>query len=226
MKNILIVAAHPDDEILGCGATVAKLKKESGCHIFSLILGEGATSRNDTRDALVKPKEVSQLSKQCLKANKLIGVEKVFKHDLPDQRFDSVDILDIVKIIEKCIKEVGPDTIFTHYENDINIDHKLTFLAVMAATRPMPTNLVKNVYSFEVLSSTEWSYPLSFSPNTFFDVTNYFDIKLQALKAYSSELRSFPHPRSLKGVRLNASNWGLKTGLGLVEAFACIRSFK
>ena len=134
--------------------------------------------------------------------------------------------MEIVKIIEKYKKKIEPGIIFTHYENDLNIDHKLTYQAVLTATRPLPNETVKEIYSFEVISSTEFNYPLYFSPDIFFDITNFIKVKQKAMAVYSSELRDYPHPRSLKGIEILSKCWGLKTGVKYAEAFKLIRSIK
>lgn len=224
-KTILIVAAHPDDEILGCAGTVARFVKE-GAKAYTLILGEGKTARDEMRDTSKWKKEIELLQKEVTKANKLIGVNEVYLHDFPDNRFDSVALLDVVKVVEKYKQKLKPDIIFTHYEHDCNVDHNVTYKAVMTATRPMKEECVQEIYSFEVLSSTEWRFPLSFSPNVFFDVTKTLSAKIKAMEAYTSELREFPHPRSLKGIELCAANWGMKVGCPYAEAFQLIRSVR
>lgn len=224
-KKILIIAAHPDDEVLGCFGTVAKLIKE-GYEAYTLILGEGKTSREDTRDIVNNTKELDILNNEVINANKIIGIKKVFIESLPDNRFDSVDLLDIVKIVSKVKEKIKPDIIFTHYEHDLNIDHQLTYKAVITATRPMSNELVKEIYSFEVLSSTEWNYPLSFSPDTFFDISDTLNLKIDAMKEYSSELCEYPHPRSLEGIELNAKYNGQRVGRKYIEAFKSVRVIK
>ncbi len=224
-KKTLIVAAHPDDEILGCGGTAARLANE-GQHVYTLILGEGITSRDNTRQRDKHETEITQLKKQIHDANSIIGVKETFVYDFPDNRFDTVPLLDIVKIIEEVKEKIKPHTIFTHYEKDLNIDHQITYHAVMTATRPQTGETVKDIYSFEVLSSTEWNFPLTFSPDCFFDITKTIDIKIKAMEIYTSELRDYPHPRSLKGIRLNAENWGMKTGMPCAEAFKTVRTLK
>jgi LmbE family N-acetylglucosaminyl deacetylase len=224
-KRILIIAAHPDDEILGCGGTAARLVNE-GHEVFTAILGEGVTSRDDSRDTGKREQDVTELKKHIHHANHLLGVKEVFTFDLPDNRFDSVDLLDVVKIVEKLKVQVKPEILFTHYEQDLNIDHRITFQAVQTATRPMVGETVKELYSFEVLSSTEWNYPLSFSPDCFFDISGTIETKVAAMAKYPGELREYPHPRSLKGIRLAAQLWGMKTGLGFAEAFKIIRILK
>ena len=220
-KKILIIAAHPDDEVLGCFGTVARLIKE-GYDAYTLILGEGKTSR----DINNKKEDIELLNHEIFNANKTIGIKKVFIESFPDNRFDSVDLLDIIKVISKVKEEVKPDIIFTHYENDLNIDHQLTYEAVITASRPMQDECVKEIYSFEILSSTEWNYPLSFSPDTFFDISDTINLKLNAMKEYNSELSQFPHPRSLDGIELSARYNGMRVGKEYVEAFKSIRVIK
>lgn len=224
-KNILVVAAHPDDEILGCGGTVKRLVDE-GYKAYTLILGEGITSRDDSRDRAKREKELSELKRHVDEANHLIGVEDTFLYEFPDNRFDTVPLIDIVKVIDKIKSELKPDIIFTHYKNDLNIDHQVTYKAVITATRPQLNESVKEIYSFEVLSSTEWNYPLSFSPDVFYDISSSIRLKMKAMETYESEVREYPHPRSLEGINLNAKNWGMKVGFGYAEAFKTVRVLK
>ena len=221
-KNILIVAAHPDDEILGSGGTVARLIKE-GYEAYTVILGEGITSRDGRKESL---EEIKELKKEASKANKILGVNEVYTYDFPDNSFDTVPLIDIVKTIEKIKNKIKPQIIFTHYEKDLNIDHRITYSAVLTAARPLPGESVKEIYSFEVLSSTEWNYPLTFFPDTFFDVTKTIELKIKAMEEYKSEIRSFPHPRSSKGIKLNASCHGMKVGIEYGEAFKTVRIIK
>jgi len=225
MEKILIIAAHPDDEVLGCGGTIARLSKE-GFEVYTLILGEGVTSRDDIRNREKREREIVKLKKQAQEVNKILGVRKVFFFDFPDNRFDTVSFLDVVKTIEKVKNEVKPDIIFTHYERDLNIDHQIAYKAVIIATRPLERETVKEIYSFEISSSTEWSYPLSFSPDIFFDISATIGIKLKALEKYKTELRAYPHPRSLEGIELIAKVWGMKVGLEYAEAFKVVRILK
>jgi len=225
MKNILIIVAHPDDEILGCGGTIARLNKE-GYKIITLILGEGISSRDDVRDVKKREKDILELKGEARKANAILGVKEIFFYDFPDNRFDTIPFLDIVKVIEEIKNNIKPEIIFTHYERDLNIDHQITYKAVITATRPMKVETVKEIYSFEILSSTGWNYPLSFSPNVFYDISETIDVKIRALKEYKTELREYPHPRSLEGIKLIAKNWGMKVGLECVEAFKIVRILK
>jgi len=225
MKKILVIAAHPDDEVLGCGGTITKLVKQ-GFETYIIILGEGVTSRDNVRDRRKRKGEISRLRQQANNANKILGVREVFFFDFPDNRFDTVPFLNIVKTIEKAKHELKPNVVFTHYEKDLNIDHQITYKAVITATRPVREETVKEVYSFEIPSSTEWSYPLSFSPDIFFEISETIDIKLKALKKYQTELRESSHPRSLEGVKLIAKLWGMKVGLNYAEAFKSVRIIK
>jgi LmbE family N-acetylglucosaminyl deacetylase len=223
MKNkLLIVAAHPDDEILGCGGTTARLIRE-GFEAYTLILGEGITSRDEKRQKTKRRRELDSLKTQIYAANKALGVRDVFIYDFPDNRFDSVPLLDIIKVIEKIKSKVKPDIIFTHYENDLNIDHQITYRALLTAARPLPGETVKEIYSFEVLSSTEWNFPQRFSPDVFFDISQDMDRKIQAINKYSSELKCFPHPRSIEGIKINANYWGTRVGMKYAEAFKLVR---
>jgi len=221
-KKILIVAAHPDDEVLGCFGTVAKFIQD-GYEAYTLILGEGKTSRDEIRVVANKQNEIATLNSEIHKANSIIGIKKVFIESFPDNRFDSVDLLDIIKAISKVKEEVKPDIIFTHYKNDLNIDHKITYTAVITATRPMQSESVKEIYSFEILSSTEWNYPLLFSPDMFFSIDDTINLKLQAMKEYKSELCEYPHPRSLEGIALSAQYNGMSVGKKYVERFKVVR---
>ena len=227
-KNILVVAAHPDDEVLGCGGTMALLAKE-GNKVYTLILGEGVTSRDQKRDPGKRNRELKELKKQLQKANKLLGVKKCFVFDFPDNRFDTVALLDIIKTVEKVKKEVKPDIVFTHHHGDLNIDHRITFEAVMTAFRPVTGEKAQEIYSFEIPSSTEWNAPspaVYFMPNYFVDISEQLPQKKEAMKQYRAELKKYPHPRSLKAIEISARNRGIQTGLEAAEAFEILRSIK
>lgn len=225
MSNVLIVAAHPDDEILGVGATAAK-RAAQGDRVRALILGEGQTSRWESRDNAPES-AVESLHMDTWKAAKCIGYETVYFGDFPDNRFDHVDLLDLVKYVETIIKEFSPEVVYTHHGGDLNIDHQRTCQAVLTAARPVG-NIVKEIYAFETLSSTEWefSYQNHFRPNVFEPVGNFMQAKLEAMKCYGSELREFPHPRSLEGMRISAHRYGSVVGREFAEAFMLLRLIK
>lgn len=220
--KILTVAAHPDDEILGCGGVIARFVKEKA-EAYTLILGEGLTSRDEKRDIKIRKREIERLKKQAVEANRILGVKKNFLFDFPDNRFDTVPLLDIVKVIEKIKSEIRPDIIFTHYGKDLNIDHQITYSAVITATRPIKGETVKEIYSFEIISSTEWNYPLTFTPDVFFDISGTIDLKIKAMQEYKTEFKEYPHPRSPEAIKLNANYWGVRVSLEHAEAFKSIR---
>jgi LmbE family N-acetylglucosaminyl deacetylase len=218
-KKVLVV------EILGCGGTVSRLVDENH-EVYALILGEGVTSRDAQRNCAHRRKEIGKLKAMSLNANKIIGVKKVFTCDFPDNRFDTVPLLDIVKSIEKVKQQIKPDILFTHYEKDLNLDHRLTYNAVLTATRPLAEETVKEIYSFEVVSSTECNYPLSFSPDYYVNIEKYYEKKMAAMKIYAPELRPFPHTRSEEFIMLNSRFWGVRVGCLYAEAFKTIRVVK
>lgn len=225
MKTVFIVAAHPDDEILGVGGTVAK-HVAKGDKVYAMILGEGQTSRGDHRGDI--PQEVvEELHKNTLESAKAVGYEQVFFADFPDNRFDQVDLLDIVKVVEKKIKELQPDIVYTHYSGDLNVDHQYTARAVLTATRPIGDYPVKEIYAFETLSSSEWNFDYSaqpaFCPNAFVDITEFYRKKEEAMKCYVSELCEFPHPRSLEGMDVLSKTRGMAVGKERAEAFMLVR---
>lgn len=224
MNRVLVIAAHPDDEVLGVGSTVARHVK-NGDVATCLILGEGQTSRFTEREAAGQG-IIEELHKDTLLAAKELGYESVHFANLPDNRFDHVDLLDIVKIVEKEIREFQPNMIYTHYAGDLNIDHQLTYRAVLTATRPIHPYTVKEIYTFETLSSTEWNFTSDrrgFCPNVFHDIEDFFQNKIKAMKHYKSELCEFPHPRSLRAMEIQAQRWGSVVGRNYVEAFELVR---
>ncbi len=222
-RRILVVAAHADDEILGCGGVMSKFSK-LGDEIYTMILGEGKTSRDGYGVS-----EIDILNEEIRKANAVVGVKEVFTADFPDNAFDSVALLKLVKKVDEIKNKVKPEIIFTHHIGDINIDHQITHKAVLTATRPMLNECVKEVYSYEVPSSTEWnsySRETVFVPNVFFDITDEIDAKVAAMAEYKSELREYPHPRSLRHIKELANVNGTKVGLKYSENFALVRSLR
>jgi LmbE family N-acetylglucosaminyl deacetylase len=224
MNRILVIAAHPDDEILGQGGTVRKIA-DNGGECYCLILGEGLTSRNQARDMTNKI-DLRELKNDTIESSKIIGYKEVFFADLPDNRFDSIDLLDIIKKVEEKIDKIKPDVVLTHFYGDLNIDHRITFEAVMTACRPIGMNSVKQVICFETLSSTEWSFGkvnTTFNPNYFVNITETLKKKIDAMACYKSELRDYPHPRSLESLEISAKKWGTVIGCKYAEAFEIVR---
>ncbi|MBH11243.1 MAG: GlcNAc-PI de-N-acetylase [Candidatus Marinimicrobia bacterium] len=224
-NNILVVAAHPDDEILGCGGSMAKWKKK-GHRVHVLILAEGLTSRAKIRDRNKHTKELKNLSLAAHKAAEIIGVDSIKLLDYPDNRMDSVDLLGIVKTVENVVDKIKPNIVITHHSGDLNIDHRIVHQAVLTASRPQPGCSIKSILSFEVPSGTEWQSPVigqTFIPNWFEDITETKEIKIAALNEYSSEMREWPHARSLKAVESLIKWRGASVGYEAAEAFMLIR---
>lgn len=227
-KKILVVAAHPDDELLGLGGTIHKLIKENNCIAKAVILGEGITSRSEKRDPEQWEKELAVHRSNIESARKIIGYNSISIYDFPDNRFDSVDLLDIIKAVEKEKTSFKPDVIFTHHGGDTNIDHQKTFEAVIAAARPLKEETVKTIIAFETPSSTEWqafNHSNYFRPNLFFKISNEdLEAKIKGMECYEFEKRKFPHPRSPEALRILAGRWGVVIGADHAEAFMLIRS--
>lgn len=225
MRTVLVVAAHPDDEILGVGGTAARYAA-AGDRVYALILGEGQTSRGVHREDIDKA-VVAELHQNTIESAKAIGYQEVFFADFPDNRFDQVDLLDIVKVVERQIQDLQPQIVYTHYSGDLNIDHQYTARAVLTATRPIGAYCVEEVYAFETLSSSEWNFDYStqsaFSPNVFVDISAYYTKKEQAMRCYVSELCQFPHPRSLEGMDVLSKTRGMAAGMERAEAFMLLR---
>jgi LmbE family N-acetylglucosaminyl deacetylase len=215
-KKILVIVAHPDDEILGMGGTLL-MHKDKGDEISLVVLSNGEDSRPDKTD----PKK--RYSQSEVIAEKLGA--KLFICNFPDQKFDVTPILSINQEIEKVLKQVKPDVVYTHHAYDLNSDHRRTFESVLTACRPQPDFSVTEIYSFEVLSSTEWQKKdhQSFCPNYYVSIDCYLEGKKVLMKEYKDELREYPHPRSLRGIETLAHYRGQEVGLAAAEAFEIIR---
>ncbi len=222
--NVLVIAAHPDDEVLGCGATVAGLARQ-GAAVTIAVLGEGATSRFEDREQ-ADSVLTDDLRSACERASALLGATSLHMFGLPDNRFDTIALLDVVKIVEGLIERHKPEIILGHHGADLNVDHAVAFRATLTATRPSPGSTVRSVYAFEVPSSTEWAFSATgegFKPQAFVDITETLDVKLAAMSVYESEARPFPHPRSSQALAALARMRGAQAGLDAAEAFQLIR---
>lgn len=224
-NSVLAVVAHADDESLGCGGALARYASE-GRDVHVLILADGESSRpglaETESNALVKIR-----SNAAEDAGKILGCKSVQCFGFTDNRLDGTDLLDIVQCIEKSVYQFSPTTVLTHHSGDVNVDHRVIHEAVLAATRPQTDNPVKELLFFEVPSSTEWTPPGSlppFVPNCFIDISSTIQMKKRALEVYSSEMRSFPHPRSLQAVEALARWRGATVGVTAAEAFIIGRS--
>jgi len=217
MNKILVVAAHPDDEALGCGGVIAR-HISLGEHVFVLFMTDGESSRNVSTDL---NKKISNRNESAKKALKILGVTDHKFLDFPDNKMDTVPLLEIAKAIEEVVGEFKPNIIYTHFRNDLNIDHQITNQAVLTAARPQPNCCVKKILSFEILSSSEWnSYSISqFQPQYVVDISDFWEKKEKAINCYHDELRSFPHSRSVKALESLATLRGATNGIEKAEAF-------
>ena len=226
-KKILVVVAHPDDELLGLGGTLNKLVRDYNSFVRVMILGEGLTSRSDERDKDKWNKELETHRSNIKDAQQTIGYQELSVHQIADNRFDSVDLLDIVKLVEKEKTDFIPDYIFTHHGGDVNIDHQRTFQAVITATRPMEQETTKGIIAFETPSGTEWrasTDPNHFIPNIFIELSEENILaKIKAMECYKFEKRKYPHPRSPEALNIVSKKNGIQVGFHYAEAFMLVR---
>jgi len=226
MKS-LIIAAHPDDEVLGCGGTIAKLAAQ-GKEVHILILATGLTSRVGF-DLEKTPDALQTHLGRARRAGALLGAKNVNFAGFPDQKLDTLPLLEITQRIEAEIESIKPQIIFTHHGGDLNMDHVITFRATLTAARPLAGRVVRSVYAYEVPSSTEWAFQKfepKFQPNLFHDISDTLAKKIEAMQIYDSETRKFPHPRSSQALQAIANRWGCVMGLGAAEAFEVISEIK
>ena len=220
--NVLVVAAHPDDEVLGAGGAMAR-HSAAGDAVAVAILGSGLSSR------LQNPEQLDTAALQELRTNAhsaadVLGVSDLRLFDLPDNRFDSVDRLEVIKTVESVVETVQPQLVYTHFPGDLNIDHRRTAEAVLTACRPLPGSPVRRILAMDVASATGWGDPATpFSPTVFLDIAGVLPRKLQAMAAYRGEMREFPHPRSLPGLEARAAYWGSQAGMTAAEPFVLLR---
>lgn len=223
--SVLCVAAHPDDEVLGVGGTLAR-HAAAGDDVHICILSDGVTSRYDESEAAEA--EIERRRGRAERAAAVLGATVSF-HAFPDNSFDTVPLLDIVQTVEGEIADHAPDTVYTHHHGDLNVDHELACRATTTATRPLEETPVERVLAFETLSATEWSVPsaeTAFQPQHFVTVSEQLETKLDALRVYEDELTEPPHPRTVDTVRRNARVWGAKVGVDAAEPFEVIREVR
>jgi LmbE family N-acetylglucosaminyl deacetylase len=216
--NVLVLAAHPDDELLGVGATVAR-HAAAGDSVTAVIVSEGASARYaEGADRTLR--EHGQA------AAKLLGVKDVRFLGLRDQHLDAGPVIDVIQPIERVMDEVRPEVVYTHHWGDLNRDHRVVSEAAMVACRPVGDHYPRKVLMFETPSATEWSWPepsLQFVPTLFVDVTATLETKLRAMACYQTEVRPAPHPRSLEALRARAQYWGQIVHVSYAEAFVVAR---
>lgn len=224
MKNVLVIAAHPDDEVLGMGGTIAKLVKK-GCVVDVLIVTDGSSSQYRNSDHLAEIIEAKKLeTRNC--AN-VLGARDIYYGGLPDMKLDCTPHIDINQSIERVIDKVQPDTVFTHFWGDVNMDHQNVYKSTLVTVRPVLGQVVRNLYCYRVPSSTEWTpnkEDTMFMPNYFVDIEQYAEQKYKAFACYSTELRDYPHPRSVQYLRESDKAAGLRVGMLAAEEFVMLRN--
>jgi N-acetylglucosamine malate deacetylase 1 len=218
--RVLTIAAHPDDETLGVGGTMA-LHAARGDEVWVCVLTDGVTARHG---------HVEQQSECAVRAGDVLGVSRIVFCGLPDQRLDNLPLLDVITAIEKCIAEFQPDVVYTHFKEDANQDHRIAFQATLVAARPVEGSSVKRFLCYETASSTEWAAPFTgsvFAPNVFVDITATLETKIEAMRRYadtfSGEVRPYPHPRSYEAMEAYAKRHGAAAGMGAAEPFMLVR---
>jgi len=217
--RILVIAPHPDDEVLGCGGSIARFAQE-GKEVHVVIATKGC-------EPLYSKKYVAQGRNEAKNAHLLLGVTKTHFLDFPAAELDTVKHREINEAMGDLLYKIKPDTIFVPFVGDIHLDHKLTFLSAMVASRPAAKHKVKYVYAYETLSETNWGAPYispAFTPNVFIDIAKYLDKKLEAFACYENQVKEFPHERSIKNLENLARLRGAQAGCDAAEAFVLIRS--
>ncbi len=218
-KTVLVVAAHPDDEALGCGGTIAR-HIDNGDEVFTIFVADGVTSR-----AYANQKDLNERESCAELARKVLGVHKNFYLGLPDNQLDSLPLIEVIKPIERIVQDIQPNVVYTHHIGDLNVDHCITHKAVLTACRPMPKTSVQAIFAFEIMSSTDWALSNSevFNPNHFVDISRHLQKKMDALGAYVMEMRNSPHSRSAEHIKHLAYHRGHCVGMNAAEAFQVIR---
>tara|TARA_B100000963_G_C22638321_1_gene678889 strand:- start:1380 stop:2063 length:684 start_codon:yes stop_codon:yes gene_type:complete len=218
-KNILVLAAHPDDEILGCGGTIAKYVSQ-GYFVHVAFISDGVFSRQGDADELAKELELRRSAARS--ALSALGVSSISFGEFPDNRLDTVATIEVAQVIEALITEYQPNIVLTHHFGDVNVDHKMVHEATVVACRPQPNFCVKSILCYEVASSTEWQLSgklQDFCPNYFVDISSFLDQKIRSLRHYEFEMRASPHPRSIESIKHLAHWRGATVGVDSAEAF-------
>ncbi len=225
MERILIVAAHPDDDVLGCGGMMAKYANSKEFSILFISEGDSCRfSRSDLESNELK-ENIKRRTSNAIKSLSIFGITRIRFLNFPCGRLDTIPILDINHLIEEEIQNFSPDIVITHSEDDVNNDHRIVNRSVIMSTRPSSRNLIKKVMCFEVQSSSEWNLISPFKPN-FFEILDKGQVKMKwkAISCYKEEVRPYPHPRSKEGVFCHSSYRGMQCGYSYAEAFRVIRS--
>lgn len=219
----LVIVAHPDDEVLGCGATMARISAKGGA-VKSIFISDGESSRFslDPSNADELSRSIQARRKAAIEAAAVLGSHSPKFYEFPDNQLDTIPLLILSKAIEAEIELFKPTQVITHHVSDLNIDHQLVHEAVLVATRPQNVSPVMEVLFFELPSSTEWRPPgsgMHFAPNVFIDVAGFTEKKFLALDAYQAEMRTFPHPRSREAIEALMKWRGANSDFHSAEAF-------
>jgi LmbE family N-acetylglucosaminyl deacetylase len=212
-KRVLVIAAHPDDELLGVGGTIA-LHAVNGDQVTCIVAA--ASNLKHSIDGAEDVRGQAQL------AAAVLGVHELKLLDFPDQGLDRFSLVDVISPLERIVDEVRPHIVYLQYGYDINRDHQILFQAALVATRPMEKN-IEGIFAFDTVSSTEWAYPRTFIPDTWVDISTMLERKLEAMACYETELRDWPHPRSLRSLRAKAESAGSQVVAEAAECFMTIR---
>ena len=225
-KKFLIVVAHPDDDILGCGGTLRKLSRLKK-NIRVIFIAEGSSCRFKNYKKFKKKinETINQREKYAKKALLDLGLNNSCFYNLVCGKLNKYPIIEIAKIIEDEITKFKPEVLITHSNYDVNLDHRTVYQACLQSTRPTKQNKIKALLSFEVLSSTEWKYNKIFEPNLFINIEKEIKFKIKAMKRYKTEMNNFPHPRSVTGINTLAKYRGIQSQNRFAEAFKIIRLF-
>ncbi len=226
MKKVLVIAAHPDDEVLGMGGTIARLTAER-CEVSVLIVTDGSSSQYRNADNLAEIIEAKKRETQ--RCAEVLGMKEVLYGGLPDMKLDCTPHIEINQVIERVIDQLQPDTVFTHFWGDVNADHQNVYKSTLVAVRPVMGQVVKELLCYSVPSSTEWTpnkEDTMFMPNVFVDITGVAEKKYEAFSQYATELRDYPHPRSVQYLCEADKAAGIRVGMLMAEEFVLLRSLQ
>lgn len=223
MANILVLAPHADDEILGCGGTMAKHIRQ-GDNVYVAVM----TNASEGAPELFSPDFIQALREECKGAHCQLGVKETFFEELPAPQLEQYPQYKIATVISRLIKTVQPTHLYIPHKGDLHLDHGAIYNAALVAARPLPGQVVRHIFAYETLSETEWGHPtpeMAFVPNKFVDISgSCVESKLSAMNFFASQLKDFPNPRSIDGIKALSAFRGASIGVDAAEAFMVIRT--